>query len=109
MMLGIMEAIMHVAMIGMFRLKHFYSPGLATAVVLLLPISLYTFAYAIRHDLMQPVSWLFALLYMLFGLIIAQQIVIRASGMKIYRVPKKRQSGSFRRSPLRNSPSASGQ
>lgn len=82
MMLGIMEAIMHTAMIRMFRLKHFYSPGLATALVLLLPISLYSFAYVIRHDLMQPVSWFFAFLYMLFGLVVAQQIVIRASGMK---------------------------
>jgi hypothetical protein len=82
MMLGIMEAIMHTAMIRMFRLKHFYSPGLATALVLLLPISLYTFAYVIQHGLMQPVYWLFAFLYMLFGLVVAQQIVIRASGMK---------------------------
>ena len=81
MILGVMEAIMHVAMIRMFRLPHFYSPGLATAIVLLLPISLYTFAYVIRHDLMQPL-WLFAFLYMLFGLVVAQQIVIRASVVK---------------------------
>ncbi|HEY1473356.1 MAG TPA: HXXEE domain-containing protein [Pseudolabrys sp.] len=82
MMLGVMEAVMHVAMIKMFRLKHFYSPGLATALVLLLPISIYTFDYVIRHNLMQPVSWLFAFLYMLFGLAVAQQIVIRASGVR---------------------------
>ena len=82
MMLGILEAVMHVAMIKMFRLKHFYSPGLATAIFVLLPISIYTFAYVIRHNLMQPVSWLFAFLYMLFGLVLAQQIVIRASGVK---------------------------
>jgi hypothetical protein len=80
MMLGILEAVMHVAMIKMFRLKHFYSPGLATAIFVLLPISIYTFAYVIRHHLMQSVSWLFAFLYMLFGLVLAQQIVIRASG-----------------------------
>jgi hypothetical protein len=82
MMLGILEAVMHVAMIKMFRLKHFYSPGLATAIFVLLPISIYTFAYVIRHHLMQSVSWLFAFLYMLFGLVLAQQIVIRASGVK---------------------------
>jgi hypothetical protein len=82
MMLGIMEAIMHLAMIKMFRSKHFYSPGLATALVLLLPISLYTFTYVIRQGLMHPASWLLAFLYMLFGLVVAQQIVIRASGVK---------------------------
>jgi hypothetical protein len=82
MMLGIMEVIVHTAMIRMFRLKHFYSPGLATAVFVLLPISLYPFTYVIRHDLMHPIWWLFSFLYMLFGLVVAQQIVIRTSGVK---------------------------
>ncbi|WP_426528843.1 HXXEE domain-containing protein [Bradyrhizobium sp. McL0615] len=81
MMLGIMEAIMHTAMIRMFRLRY-YSPGLVTAVLVLFPISLYAFVYVIRENLLSPVSWLFAFLYMLFGLAIAQQIVIRGSGMK---------------------------
>jgi hypothetical protein len=81
MMLGIMEAVMHTAMIRMFNLRY-YSPGLVTAVFVLLPISLYAFVYVIRENLLSPVSWLFAFLYMLFGLAIAQQIVIRVSGMK---------------------------
>jgi hypothetical protein len=46
---------------------------LATAIVLLLPISIYAFAYVIRHDLMQPISRLFAFLYILFGLVVAQR------------------------------------
>jgi hypothetical protein len=82
MMLGIMEAVMHIAMIRMFKLPYFYSPGLATAVLLLLPISIYTFTYAIRNDLMQPLSWLLAFLYMLLGLVVAQQMVIGMRGMK---------------------------
>ena len=73
---------MHVAMIKMFHFKRFYSPGLATALVVLLPISIYTFAYVIEHKVMQPNAWLYAFLYMLFGLGVAQQIVIRASGVK---------------------------
>ncbi|MBX5204683.1 HXXEE domain-containing protein [Rhizobium sp. NZLR1] len=82
MMLGIMEVVMHTAMIRMFRMKHFYSPGLVTAAFVLFPISLYTFIYVIQHDLMRPLWWLFSFLYMLFGLMIAQQVVIRASGVK---------------------------
>jgi hypothetical protein len=82
MMVGPLEAIVHVAVIRIFRLNHFYSPGMVTAVVLLLPISLYIFAYAVRQHLVQPVSWLLAFLYMLFGLVVAQEIVIRGSGMK---------------------------
>lgn len=82
MMLGILEVIMHTAMIRMFHLKRPYSPGLATAVFLLLPISLYSMIYAVYHNLVAPSDWLFAFLYMAFGLVIAQQIVIRGSGMK---------------------------
>ena len=82
MIIGVLEAVVHVAVIRIFRLKHFYSPGMVTAVVLLLPISVYSIAYAIRQGLMSPAFWLFAFLYMLFGLMVAQQIVIRTSGMK---------------------------
>lgn len=81
MMLGVLEAIVHVAVIRIFRLKHFYSPGMVTAVVLLLPISVYSIAYAVQQDVMSPALWLMAFLYMLFGLVVAQQIVIRASGV----------------------------
>ena len=75
----------------------FYSPGLATAIVLLLPISIYAFAYVIRHDLMQPISWLFAFLYILFGLVVAQQIVIRTSGVKYSEFLKNVRMAPFER------------
>jgi hypothetical protein len=54
---------------------------LEAIVVLLLPISLYTFTYVIRQNLMHPASWVFAFLYMAFGLVGAEQIVIRVSGV----------------------------
>ncbi|WP_445217041.1 HXXEE domain-containing protein [Bradyrhizobium sp. Pa8] len=97
MMLGIMEAIMHISMIRMFRLEHFYSPGLATALVILLPISLYTFAYVIHYNLAQPISWLLAFLYMLFGLAIAQQTVVRTSGMKYSEFLRNVRTAFFKR------------
>ena len=82
MMLGIMEVIMHTAMIRMFRLKHFYSPGLVTAVFILLPIPLYTFTFGdpTRFHASDLVAIFFS--NMLFGPAVAQQIVIRASGVK---------------------------
>jgi hypothetical protein len=82
MMLGVLGTVIHIGMIKMFRLPHLYSPGLATAIVLLLLISIYAFAYVIRHDLMEPVSWLFGVPLHTFGLVVAQQIVIRTSGVK---------------------------
>jgi len=100
MMLGIMEVVMHLAMIKMFRLKHFYSPGLATAVVVLLPISIYTFAYVIRHNVMQPIPWLPAFLYMLFGLGRGSADRHQSERREIQRFFEKRQGGPFGRSPV---------
>lgn len=45
MLLGVLEPVMHTAMIRMFDLKRPYSPGLLTAVVILLPISVYSLRY----------------------------------------------------------------
>ena len=82
MMLGILELFAHLAGIKLSGSKRFYSPGLITAAFVLVPISVYTIIYAIQNDLMQPLWWLYSFLYMLFGLLIAQQIVVRTSGMK---------------------------
>jgi len=81
-MLGFLEAIMHVAAIRMFNLPRFYSPGLVTALVAMLPVSIYTVVYVGQNGLAQPLHWLYAILYMLVGLMLAQQIVVRMMGMK---------------------------
>ncbi|TCU54699.1 uncharacterized protein with HXXEE motif [Novosphingobium sp. PhB57] len=80
-LLGILEAVAHTAAIWIFELPSFYSPGLATALVLLLPISIYGIVYAVRNGLMRGRTWLFSFLYMVFSLMLAQQLVVRASGM----------------------------
>jgi len=82
MLLGILEVIGHFGAIKMFNLPRFYSPGLMSAVVVMLPISIYTIIYAVQNNLMQPVNWLFSLIYMVVGVMIAQQIVVRMNGMK---------------------------
>lgn len=81
MLLGILETVAHTGAIWVFDLNHFYSPGLITAVFILLPISIIGIAYAMRHRLMSPCKWVLAALYTFVPLIVAQQIVIAASGM----------------------------
>ena len=81
-MLGFLEAIMHVAAIKMFNLPRFYSPGLVTAVFVMLPISIYSVIYVVQNGLMQTLYWLYAILYMLVGLMLTQQIVVRMMWMK---------------------------
>jgi hypothetical protein len=80
-LLGILETLAHLAAIRISD-RRFYSPGLVTAAVLMPPLSIYGITYAVHNNLLQPVQWLLCLFYMLVALLIAQQIVVRASGMK---------------------------
>lgn len=82
MLLGILELFAHLAGIKLSGSKHFYSPGLVTAALVLVPISVYSIVYVVQNNLMTPISWLYSFLYMFFGLMMAQQIVVRTSGMK---------------------------
>lgn len=82
MMIGTIEAVAHTAAIKIFHLKGPYSPGMVTAVFVLLPVSSFGITYAVQNHLMTPVTWCFSAFYMIAGLMLAQQIVVRASGMR---------------------------
>lgn len=84
MMLGVLEVVAHSLATRMFDSVIPYSPGLISAVVLMLPVSVYSIQYTIRNKLLKPSGWAFAFLYMIFGLAIAQQIVVRSSGMDYF-------------------------
>jgi hypothetical protein len=83
MILGLLEFVVHTVTIKLFYLKRPYSPGLATATILMLPISAYTIHYTLQHRLMRPEYWLLSFAYLVVGLMIAQRIVVRASGRKL--------------------------
>lgn len=95
MVLGVLEAVAHMALIKLFRLKRFYSPGMATAIVLLLPIAIFGITYSVRHDLIRPWEWAYSVLYMAFGLGIAQGTVVRMSGLKYTDFLKRVRSSLF--------------
>lgn len=81
-LLGFLEVLAHLVASKMYDKSRFYSPGLITAAFVLLPISIYTTFYVINQTLVEPMAWVLALLYMVIGLITAQQYVVRSSGMK---------------------------
>jgi hypothetical protein len=97
MLLGVLEVVGHLAMIKMFRLKRFYSPGLVTAAVVLLPISIYGISFVAQNHLVQPWEWLWALFYMIVGLVIAQATVVRMNGLKYAEFLKRLRSTLFAR------------
>jgi hypothetical protein len=80
-LLGILEPLAHLAAIRMSE-SRFYSPGLVTALVLLLPTSVYGLTYASTNNILEPPGWWFCVIYLLAALLISQQVVVRASGMK---------------------------
>ena len=95
MLLGVAEAIAHTAMIWIFDLKRPYSPGLATALVVLLPISAYSLTYAVSHHLLTPLDWVGALAYMLAVLLLGQRIVVTASGMSYAEFMRRLRTAAF--------------
>lgn len=84
MLLGVLEVVAHSLATRMFDSVIPYSPGLVTAVVLMLPVSIYGIQYIVKNKLMPPIHWLYSFLYMIFGLAMAQQVVVRSSGMDYF-------------------------
>jgi hypothetical protein len=81
MVLGVFELVAHTAGIWMFDRPVPYTPGLATAALLLAPTGIYGIHHAIKNHLIRRLDWLFVFLYMLFAVGIGQQVVVRSTGM----------------------------
>ena len=80
--LGYIEAIAHIIAIKMFDKKVPYTPGMISAVFILLPISIITTYHLISTDSMYPMAWAFSIIYLIVSVALAQRIVIQSSGMK---------------------------
>jgi len=93
--LGYVEVFAHLVAIKMFKKDKPYTPGMATALVVLLPIAVYTTWYLVANALMAPLSWLFSIACLLVCVAVAQQVVVRTSGMK-YSVFLKNVQGALR-------------
>ncbi|MBT8340503.1 MAG: HXXEE domain-containing protein [Desulfatitalea sp.] len=83
MLLGIGELFAHFGMVRLFKLERFYSPGMVTS-VLMAPVSIYCIIYVIQNNLMQPVAWLFSILYIVTVFLIGQVTVVRINGMSYF-------------------------
>jgi len=81
MVLGVVELIAHTAGIWLFDRPVPYTPGLATAAFLLAPVGVYGIRHAVKNRLLHRLDWFFVVLYMLFAVGVAQQIVVRSTGM----------------------------
>lgn len=81
MLLGLLEVIGHTAAIWMFNRPVPYTPGLATAALLMFPLSVYGIRYGIKNNLVKPTDFVFSIMSMFAILMISQMIVVESSGM----------------------------
>ena len=81
--LGIIEVIAHLlAAARMNTRKYFYSPGMATALLVFLPLTVWGFHKVITENVVSGWSWLWAFLYLFIPLIAVQRYIVSRSGMK---------------------------
>ncbi|GAA4173118.1 HXXEE domain-containing protein [Gryllotalpicola koreensis] len=95
--LGMAEALAHTVTILLFKMKRPYTPGMATAVFVMLPISITGIVLGYQHNLIAGLDWLWAVLFMFGSVIICQFTVVRVSGVR-YRDFLKGVVGNLRNS-----------
>lgn len=81
-LLGFIETIAHLAATRMNKSKKFYSPGMITSLLVMLPISIYGIVYVIQSGIMKPIYWLYSLLWLVVPVLIGQIAIVTSSGMK---------------------------
>ncbi len=80
MILGFVELIGHGSGIWVYDMPYPYTPGLATSIFLLAPVSVITIRYMLKNKMVRARDFLFAFLLMFAGVGIGQQLVIANAG-----------------------------
>jgi hypothetical protein len=93
--LGVIEVFAHLMATRMNQEKKFYSPGMITSLVIMLPVTVYGFYFLVNNNLMSLQYWLFAFLYLVVPLVAIQRFVVRMSGMKYIDFLKNARSALF--------------
>ena len=86
--LGVLEGIVHIVAIKIFRCPKPYSPGMVTA-ELQFATSIALFVYLIQNNVLVWSDYLIGLAVMLCGFVIMQKCITNMIGMKYSDVPKK--------------------
>lgn len=84
--LGIFEAIVHVAGIKLHHMPHPYTPGMATALVCLLPVSIGLLVVAAPH--IEWWGWICAAIYYIACFALMEVLVLRSIGVSPKDMPK---------------------
>lgn len=80
--LGYVEALAHLLAIRMNSHHRFYSPGMVTAIFVMLPVSIYGTWYLAMDGMIEPIYWLYAALYLFAFVLGGQAMIVKSNGMK---------------------------
>jgi Protein of unknown function with HXXEE motif len=92
MYLGLFEAFIHTVGIKLTHRPRPYTPGMATALILLLPISVVGIVHAVSIDLLAAWEWPVALIYMAAGFAVMQSTLLHSVGLTYSMVLKNLRS-----------------
>ncbi len=92
--LGYIETVEHLLAARVNREK-FYSPGMITAIILQLPVSIYGTYYIYHAGLVHGIYWLWAILALLVPLFGLQAAIVRSNGEKWTEFMKNAQKKLF--------------
>ncbi len=81
MLIGILEMFAHLAAARVNK-KHFYSPGMITALLVQLPVAIYGFYYLISNGWVKGIFWLYAAIFLLVPLFGLQAAIVKSNGQK---------------------------
>ena len=86
--LAILEGVVHIGFIKLFRMEKFYSPGMVTAEIMFV-VSIIFYVYIAKHNMATGLDYLFGTLLMIITFIIMQRSLVKIIGIKNYLdVPK---------------------
>ena len=74
--LGIIEPIAHLAVAKINSKGRFYSPGMITALLFMVPIDVYTIYYLATQETFPWVCWLIAILLLIIPLFMVQRFIV---------------------------------
>ena len=87
--LGIMEGVVHIGFIKLFRMPKFYSPGMVTAEIQFI-VSILFYAYVAKHHMATGLEYVLGALFMIIAFMMMQKSLITIIGIKNYiEVPKR--------------------
>ncbi len=80
-LIGFIEILAHL-LAARINLDKFYSPGMISAIFVQFPVAVYGYYYLAMNHMIQPVYFLYAIIFLLIPLFCLQALIVKSNGQK---------------------------